>query len=992
MADAARYGALCRAALSLEYLYTNSTTHDFLFGAIAELIDNSRDADATRLDIYTVNNENLQGGFMLCLLDDGCGMTPRKTVDLVHFGRSSKRDKPDMIGCYGNGLKSGSMRIGKDLILFTKEENTMTSLLLSQTFCETEGLSEVIVPILSWSSHTREPIIDSPETFATQLSIIYKYSPFKNNAEVMKQFDAIYGKTGTLLVIYNLKLTLNFEPELDILTDVEDMLLAVSPENLPERQSLRAYTAVLYLEPRMKIFIQTKEVETKRLPHCFYRPRMYPYISSSFKHAARNELEKAEMDVKAAEGAVREAKSKLQQSQDSLFQEKLELALMDAMENEKEMRETVKNKQRNLKKPKKLFLTFGVNILNRSQYGMLIYSNKRLIKMFEKVGPQKNRGSYFASGAVGIVDVPCEVMEPTHNKQAFVNTREYNHLLKAMENCLIQYWKDIGLSQKEEALFWNDFGYLSNKWSEKPSESIQYKRRRAVEIPDIVQCDICLKWRLLSFDTDINHGGHHSIWNCRQNPNPLENKCDVPECLPPIPLGTFNPTKSHDKQKLVVEAIRQRKWRLENLEQKLHLIEPHTIAQPTADSKTRKDMLCERKAFHKDPHPACRRLIKSSTNKRRTQHSSHQKEPPAKQMTSPQRRQHPCQEEKCSLSAEEERKDHDMAEVQAYGSMSLSAEEESKDHDISEVQEYGSMSLSAEEESKDHDISDVQAYDRMSLSTEKESKDHDISEVSPIEIQDEKPCNEKLEFSKTEADSKREIICIIISDSDTEVMPEDEDIVFMHKEEKQEECNEKGGSAFSPNSCFDFEKKHLPPVDLESGSMETSEDDSKEQALVAEQESNDAVSHTCGDPQSISENKMVETLTARIKEILLYFLPKCNLSREHISSMTPEDILSMFKLHWDSERNNTVPVDLNQYISQYEDHLSEKLQSIKQHGLLAKCAAEKKISLCRTQIKVAEERIKHLQEKVAQFLMSIHPHLQIDNQDDIGNILEKVLK
>lgn len=54
-------------------------------------------------------------------------------------------------------------------------------------------------------------------------------------------------------------------------------------------------------------------------------------------------------------------------------------------------------------------------------------------------------------------------------------------------------------------------------------------------------------------------------------------------------------------------------------------------------------------------------------------------------------------------------------------------------------------------------------------------------------------------------------------------------------------------------------------VCLFSDSMETSEDNSKEQALVAEQESNDAVSHTCGDPQSISENKMVETLTACIK-------------------------------------------------------------------------------------------------------------------------------
>lgn len=81
-------------------------------------------------------------------------------------------------------------------------------------------------------------------------------------------------------------------------------------------------------------------------------------------------------------------------------------------------------------------------------------------------------------------------------------------------------------------------------------------------------------------------------------------------------------------------------------------------------------MLCERKAFHKDPHPACRRLIKSSTNKRHTQHSSHQMEPPAKQMTCPQRRQHPCQEEKCSLSAEkEEEEDHEISEVQAYGSM-----------------------------------------------------------------------------------------------------------------------------------------------------------------------------------------------------------------------------------------------------------------------------------------------------------------------------------
>lgn len=43
---------------------------------------------------------------------------------------------------------------------------------------------------------------------------------------------------------------------------------------------------------------------------------------------------------------------------------------------------------RELKKARTLSLFFGVNIENRSQAGMFIYSNNRLIKMHEKVGPQ----------------------------------------------------------------------------------------------------------------------------------------------------------------------------------------------------------------------------------------------------------------------------------------------------------------------------------------------------------------------------------------------------------------------------------------------------------------------------------------------------------------------------------------------------------------------------------------------------------------------------
>lgn len=103
------------------------TTHEFLFGALAELVDNSRycadfihlswrpindyfinkwaftfhrDANATRIDIYTgkfqhwillnallnltfhlhkmltEKRPDLRGGYMLCFLDDGIGMEP----------------------------------------------------------------------------------------------------------------------------------------------------------------------------------------------------------------------------------------------------------------------------------------------------------------------------------------------------------------------------------------------------------------------------------------------------------------------------------------------------------------------------------------------------------------------------------------------------------------------------------------------------------------------------------------------------------------------------------------------------------------------------------------------------------------------------------------------------------------------------------------------------------------------------------------------------
>ena len=54
------------------------------------------------------------------------------------------------IGYYGNGFKSGSMRLGKDALVFTRCMESMSVGFLSQSYLEAIGADAVIVPIVTW--------------------------------------------------------------------------------------------------------------------------------------------------------------------------------------------------------------------------------------------------------------------------------------------------------------------------------------------------------------------------------------------------------------------------------------------------------------------------------------------------------------------------------------------------------------------------------------------------------------------------------------------------------------------------------------------------------------------------------------------------------------------------------------------------------------------------------------------------------------------------
>ncbi|KAF3850878.1 hypothetical protein F7725_012650 [Dissostichus mawsoni] len=572
------YSNLSRAQLTFEYLHTNSTTHEFLFGALAELVDNSRDANATRIDIYTDKRPELRGGYMLCFLDDGVGMDPYESTHVIQFGKSSKRShESTQIGQYGNGLKSGSMRIGKDFILFTKKGNTLTCLFMSRTFHEEEGLDEVIVPLPSWDLKTKEPLTSDPEKYAIETELIYKYSPFKSEQQLMEQFNKIESSSGTLVVVYNLKLD-HREPELDVETDHQDILMAGTPVEgvKPERRSFRAYAAVLYIDPRMRIYIQGHKVRTKRLSCCLYKPRVYKYTSTRFKTRAEQEVKKADHLAKIAEEKAREAESKqmaletrlgddLSKDSRAILRKVQDSAMM--LRRDCDMKKRIlEAKQKALKEPKELNFIFGVTLVRETWMGCLC-TTARLIKMYEKTGPQLE-GGMACGGVVGVVDVPYLILEPTHNKQDFADAKEYRHLLKSMGEHLAQYWKDTNIAQKGIVKFWDEFGYLSASWSAPPSSEPRYKRRRAMEIPLTIQCDKCLKWRTLPFQMDAVDKRYPDSWVCLMNPDSNQDRCDASEQKQNLPCGVLKKDKQTGevKQKELAEKIKLQQEKLEALQ------------------------------------------------------------------------------------------------------------------------------------------------------------------------------------------------------------------------------------------------------------------------------------------------------------------------------------------------------------------------------------------------------------------------------------------
>ncbi|CAN0901173.1 Protein MICRORCHIDIA 6 [Linum grandiflorum] len=248
------------------FLHSNATSHKWAFGAIAELLDNAVDEvtnGATYVKVDKVSNPR-DGDSALLIQDDGAGMDPEAIRQCLSFGFSEKKFS-GAIGQYGNGFKTSSMRLGADVIIFTRHmkdwKATQSIGLLSYSFLMHMGHDRIIVPIYmapirvlgdstieqfsplrgsfisfismhmqvdyEFNTETNRLEISSlqtKESFDANLLLLMQWSPYSTETELLKQFDDV-GVHGTKVVIYNLWYNDDGNLELDFDTDLQDICI-----------------------------------------------------------------------------------------------------------------------------------------------------------------------------------------------------------------------------------------------------------------------------------------------------------------------------------------------------------------------------------------------------------------------------------------------------------------------------------------------------------------------------------------------------------------------------------------------------------------------------------------------------------------------------------------------------------------------------------------------------------------------------------------------
>ncbi|XP_010556113.1 PREDICTED: protein MICRORCHIDIA 5 [Tarenaya hassleriana] len=417
-----------RVRVHPKFLHSNATSHKWALGAAAELLDNSLDEvsnGATYVHVDSTINQR-DKTHMLIIEDNGGGMNPTRVRQCMSFGYSGKRKQANTIGQYGNGLKTSTMRLGADAIVFSRcrgndgRNSTQSIAMLSSTYLRETRQEDIVVPLIDFErigNKWNETIHTTLDDWNDRLRTIIDWSPYFSRADLLKQFDFL-NEQGTRIVIYNLWEDDQERLELDFDTDPYDIQLRGvnrdpksiemakkypnSRHFLTYRHSLRSYASILYLRlPRsFKIILRGKDVEHHDITddmmlvqELMYKPVLNP-------NEAPNKTVVASIKL----GFVKDAHNHI------------------------------------------------------DIQGFNVYHKNRLIKPFWRVW---NAAGSDGRGVIGVLE--ANFVEPAHDKQGFERTT----VLSRLENRLITYQKSYWSSKCHQ------IGYAPRRNLRKPEADVE---------------------------------------------------------------------------------------------------------------------------------------------------------------------------------------------------------------------------------------------------------------------------------------------------------------------------------------------------------------------------------------------------------------------------------------------------------------------------------------------------------------------------------------
>ncbi|KAL1534241.1 ATPase MORC2-like [Salvia divinorum] len=421
------------------YLKTLGQAHSsWIFGAVAELVDNARDAKATKLEI-AINKFYSKIACkeipMLSLIDDGHGMNHADIQRMISFGHGQTEvDDPNHIGMYGIGFKTGTMRLGKDALVLTQTTNSRSIAFLSQSL--NEGKDNLEIPIVSYRrvgpSMEVDTDVQNKDAAKLYLKIIKRYSPF--DKYLIGEKVGIFGAdgTGTQIYMWNLDewgsdYSLQWETGIAGGSSFHQGGIFIRSKrtrcrpgqislSVPLDYCLKSYLEVIFLNPRMKIYVQGALVRSR------------PLAKSLNKTTVEND--------------------------------------------------TI------LGKPVQLTLGRSQLEWEQANCGIFLYWHGRLIEAYKRVGSMIHNGDC-GRGIIGVADV-TKIMDDGNgcvwvhsNKQGFQDCEAY---------AVLEQW--LGEKANE---------YI-DKYVDKIQ--LRKGNASAKPDHEWVQCDQCRKWRMLSTDFD----------------------------------------------------------------------------------------------------------------------------------------------------------------------------------------------------------------------------------------------------------------------------------------------------------------------------------------------------------------------------------------------------------------------------------------------------------------------------------------------------------